>query len=305
MWSFHRSNQDENRRLALTLALGAAGGLALGLLIGRRPNPVGAGELGANLRSRARRAAARLTPERRIRTPWEDDELVRLEDSVIDAFLQNPTLSERGIDVGAISRGIVELSGSVRSEAEADLAVRIANDLPGVQTVVNRLDLEDESRQRDAVRRRIQDGDPALTSTRWEGRRVGMGRMRQGPQTEPDRPDDSQKQTDKALEMADRLHWEEEQMAAQNSRMTERPEDDRPGSRPDFDHDELDNQDPHRRGHAPETLSDRPQALRGRTRVGEGLKPGTELRLEDADIPLKPHSDIGPEPDPEVEDDLR
>jgi hypothetical protein len=304
MWQLFSSEEDERRRLAITLAVGAAGGMALGLLLGARRGGA-PGLADGSLGSRVRRAAARLAPERRIWSAAEETDLVNLEDSVLDAFLQNPTLSERGIDVGAISRGIIELGGSVWSDEEADLAVRIANGVPGVQTVVNRMEIETEARARDSTRRRFESGDPALAQSRWEGRRVGMGRMRQGRQTEPDRPDDSQKHEDKALERADRLDWEEEGLAAQNSRMTADLEHERPGTRPDYVHDDLDNQDPHRRRDAPNTLSDPPQDLRGRSRVGEGLKPGTELRLEDADVPLKPQSDIGPEDLGDADDEAR
>jgi hypothetical protein len=34
---------------------------------------------------------------------------------------------------------------------------------------------------------------------------------------------------------------------------------------------------------------EQPQALNSQARVGEGMKPGTELRLEQSDVPIKPH----------------
>lgn len=268
MWSFNRSDDTELRRSLLALTVGAAGGLAVGLLLSRR------------------------RPGRRVRAAAEELELAALEDAVLDAFLNHELLRERGIDIGAITRGIVELSGSVQTEEEADLAVRVANAVPGVQTVVNRLEVEAERRQLEQTRRRFEDGDPALHETRWEGRRVGMGRMRQGGQTEPARPDESQHQVERALEKADRMQWEEEGLAAQRSRMSAVPEDERPGQRLRYRDDELDNQEPHGR-RAARTLDEPPQELRSASRVGEGLKPGTELRLEDADVPLKPHSDTG------------
>jgi hypothetical protein len=194
--------------------------------------------------------------------------------------------------VGAISRGIIELSGSVYTEEEADMAVRVASSVQGVRTVVNRLEVEEEREFLDETRRRLADGDPALNEKRWEGRRVGMGRMRQGPQTEPDRPDDSQHRIERALAEADRDQWVEEFDGHENVRVDSRPEADRPGQKPNFAPDDLDNQDPHRRHHAAETLDEQPQELRSDSRVGEGTKPGTELRLEDADLPLKPHGDM-------------
>ena len=70
---------------------------------------------GAGAYRRARRppapTASRSRPGRMARAPQVQDELLLLEDAVLDAFLDDGVLSERGIDVGAISEGIVELSG--------------------------------------------------------------------------------------------------------------------------------------------------------------------------------------------------
>lgn len=293
MWSF-RDKKAENRRTVLTFTAGAAGGLLIGALFSGRGAQRQVRGMAPDLRTRVGQAASRISPARQFRTRGDETELSQLEDSVLDAFLNHEFLRERGIDVGAISRGIIELSGSVRTEEEADEAVRIANRIPNVQTVVNRLEIESEREHLDETRRRFEGGDAALQETRWTGRVIGMGRMRQGAETEPDRRDDSQWQQERALRNADRDQWQQEGFAAKNSRMSARPEDTRPGKEPDFEHDDLDNQDPHRRHHAPETLDEQPQDLRTDTRVGEGLKPGTELRLEDADVPLKPHSDITP-----------
>src|SRR5919202_827322 len=62
------------------------------------------------------------------------------------AFRNDPVLSERAIDIGAIGDGIIELSGWVDSEEEAELATTVARGTPGVDTVVNRLTVggEDE-----------------------------------------------------------------------------------------------------------------------------------------------------------------
>jgi hypothetical protein len=289
MWSFRDSKDDaELRQTVLTFSVGAVGGLVVGLLLARRGADRMAQQYGSELRDRA--AGGRYTASG-LHDGVADHELTGLEDAVIDAFLAHPVLSERGIDVGAISRGIVELSGSVYTEDESDTAVRVANSVAGVQTVVNRLEVEEEAEHLDETRRRFEDGDPALTETRWEGRRVGMGRMRQGRQTEPDRPDDSQHQIERALLEADRDEWIEDHDGHENTRVAARPEDDRPDQQPDFEHDDLDNQDPHRRDRAPNTLDEQPQEFRSGTRVGEGMKPGTELELEASDVPVKPHGD--------------
>lgn len=286
MWSFRESRENELRRTILTLGAGAIGGLAVGLLVGRSRRA--ARQLAGDLRDRLGETAGRYAPERLA----ADTELAALEDGVLDAFLNHEILRERGIDVGGVSHGIIELSGTVYTEEEADLAVRVAGAVAGVQTVVNRLEVEEEARLREETRRRFEAGDPALNETRWEGRIVGMGRPRQGPQTEPNRPDDSQRQVERALEQADRADWQSEDLAAQKPRTDARPEAERPRQHPEFEEEELDHQDPHER-HAARTLDEQPQELHTRSRVGEGLKPGTELRLEDADVPLKPHSDVG------------
>ncbi|CAN5746423.1 hypothetical protein BH23GEM7_BH23GEM7_40450 [soil metagenome] len=287
MWVFRQRKESEIGTLVLTLAVGAAGGLAAGVLLGARTRELPVGGGGNGLRERAWSAAARLRPERRYRLDGEQTELEALEDAVLDAFLADEILSERGIDVGAISRGIIELSGSVHTEEDADRAVNVAGRVDGVETVVDRMEVEEEVRHLEETRQRFEDEDPALTETQWEGRRVGMGRMRQGGQTEPDRPDDSQKLEERALAEADRNEWVEEGFASKNPRMTAHERD--PGNPTRFHHDDLDNQDPHRRHHAPVTLDEQPEERNSGARVGEPPKPGTELRLEDADVPVKPH----------------
>lgn len=302
MWLF-RDKKAENRRAVLTYTIGAVSGLLAGALFsGRGAQPQAPG-VSTDLRSRVGRTASRFSPARQFRTPGEETDLSRLEDAVLDAFLNHEFLSERGIDVGAISRGIIELSGSVYTEEEADEAVRVANRISSVQTVVNRLEIESENKHLEATRQRFENGDAALLDTNWTGRLVGMGRMRQGAETEPDRRDDSQWQQERALEKADRDQWQREGFASKHSRMSASSEGVRPGTEPNFDHDDLDNQDPHRRHDAPVALDDQPQDLRTDTRVGEGLKPGTELRLEGADLPLKPHGNATPPRDDEEEEE--
>lgn len=275
------NGEPDRGQQALTFIVGAAGGLALGALISGWGSPREAERLGDRIRDRARGAAARLRPGRLRRLQGEQLELVQLEDDVLDAFLNDEVLRERGIDVGAISRGIIELSGSIRTDDEADHAVRIARRVPGVETVVNRMDVEDEARRLESARRRFEDGDPALTEARWEGRRSGMGRPRQGLQTEPDRRDDSRKLREVALDQADRDQWMSEDISYKKPRMAVRPEDRRSDEQEtNFEHDDLDHQDPHRRHHAPNTLDEQPEERNTGARVGEPPKPGTELDLE-------------------------
>ena len=116
-----------------------------------------------------------------------DDGVPLLEERVLEAFNNDPILAERAIDIGAMSEGIIELAGWVDTDDEAEHAMTIARGVPGVDTVVNRLLVDDEERQIDDNIQRFRDGDPALTDARWEGQQVGTGKRRQGTSDEPDR----------------------------------------------------------------------------------------------------------------------
>src|SRR4029434_5705286 len=107
------------------------------------------------------------------------------EERVLEAFRNDPILSERAIDIGAIGDGIIELTGWVHEPDEATHAVTITRGVPGVETVVNRLDVrmagaEEPSEIEDEPRKPLQGG-------RWEGQQVGTGRRRQGNSSESDR----------------------------------------------------------------------------------------------------------------------
>lgn len=290
---FHEPEPDYGRD-ALTFALGAAGGLALGLLLVRGlPTPQGGVRLGRELRDRARTMAGRLRPARLRRMGPEQRALNALEDRVLEAFYADPVLGDRGIDIGAISPGIIELSGSVWAEEEAERAVRVATGVNGVRTVVNRMDVEDEARHFERTRRRLEEEGSGLTSLQHGTARVGgMGMRRQGRETDPDRPDDSHDIGMGALKDADRGQWEDEGFASPAPRAR------RDAWRPHFAEDEVEPQDPHGK-HAPVTLDHPPEQLNSAARVGEGSKSGEHLALEKTDLPRKPHADrpAGPEPE--------
>ncbi len=110
-----------------------------------------------------------------------------LEERVLEAFRNDPILSERAVDIGAVEEQIIELTGWVNSDDEAHQAVAIARGVPGVETVVNRLAIRNEEDLFDDAAQRYEDGDPALTGAHWEGQLVGTGRRRQGNSTEIDR----------------------------------------------------------------------------------------------------------------------
>src|SRR4051812_20759526 len=110
-----------------------------------------------------------------------------LEERVLEAFRNDPILSERAIDIGGIGEETIELAGWVNTEEEAEHAVVLARGVPGVETVVNRIAVGDIEDRLSDESRRFEEGDEALTEARWEGRTVGTGRRRQGTSDEIDR----------------------------------------------------------------------------------------------------------------------
>ena len=110
-----------------------------------------------------------------------------LEERVLEAYRNDPLLSERAIDIGAIQEGIIELTGWVNAEDEARQAVDVARGVPGVETVVNRLAVRSDEDLFDEMADRYESGDSSLTEAHWEGQQVGTGRRRQGNSTEIDR----------------------------------------------------------------------------------------------------------------------
>jgi hypothetical protein len=110
-----------------------------------------------------------------------------LEERVLEAYRNDPILSERAIDIGAIQEGIIELTGWVNAEDEAKQAVDVARGVPGVETVINRLAVRSDEDLFDEMAERYESGDSSLTESHWEGQQVGTGRRRQGDSSEIDR----------------------------------------------------------------------------------------------------------------------
>jgi BON domain len=172
------------------VAAGALAGMAAGVFLAQRFG--GLSGITTRLRDRFGRGDDEGEPR------WsgedyigQDDELddsdEALEERVLEAYRNDPILSERAIDIGAIGDGIIELTGWVHAENEATHAVTLARGVPGVETVVNRLTVREDEQELDEASRRYRDGDPALTEARWEGQGVGTGRRRQGTSAEADR----------------------------------------------------------------------------------------------------------------------
>ena len=198
-----RFEDDDDSSLGGTITsalLGAVAGFAVGMLVAQRVGGFSGLVESVKCRNRSEdheaEAAGPVVADdfSEYDDDYEDDELEDegvpnegLEERVLEAFRNDPILSERAIDIGGIGEETIELAGWVNSEAEAEHAVVLARGVPGVETVVNRIAVGDvEERIRDHARR-VEEGDDALTEARWEGRTIGTGRRRQGTSDEPDR----------------------------------------------------------------------------------------------------------------------
>jgi hypothetical protein len=202
----YAEDEDESpSRNALYIAIGAAAGFAAGVLMAERfggfkgltdrlKDTFGAGAGGAGEEEEEFDYEGLDEDEF---DPDFDDDLTpskaslngaeELEERVLEAFRNDPILSERAIDIGAVEDGIIELTGWVNSDDESHQAVVIARGVPGVETVVNRLAIRTDEDLFDDAAHRYEDGDPAFTERHWEGQQVGTGRRRQGNSTEIDR----------------------------------------------------------------------------------------------------------------------
>jgi hypothetical protein len=272
MRRFRNDNEREWKKDLASFLLGAIGGLATGILLSR---------LIPRIRSAAGRRKAttslvpsRVKPARLHRAGPDQPDLDRLEEAVFSGLMADGVFRERGIDVGVAGPGIIELSGSVWTEDEADRAVSLANRISGVLTVVNRLDVEELAR-RAAFRRRLTGTETSSTFSHFEGRVGGMGRRRQGSATERPRRDDSQRLREGSLAAADRTQWSDEGL------MDIRKADSRSANPTRFPEGELDNQDPQvtRLRETPGTT----QLSANSDRSGRGPRSGSELRLEPSD----------------------
>jgi hypothetical protein len=203
----YRDEESSSTATILGVLAGALAGFAAGMYVAQRVGGV------SGLRSKlaARRGAAPRSDEETLRDryaaqhgadydydedeydEYEVDEFEEasfdeaLEERVLEAFRNDPILSERAIDIGSIGEAAIELAGWVETEGEAQHAVTLARGVPGVDTVVNRIAIGDEERRFEEAARRVREGDPSLTEAHWEGGQVGTGRRRQGTSDEPDR----------------------------------------------------------------------------------------------------------------------
>jgi BON domain-containing protein len=210
--------RDDDRSTSSTVTsvlVGALAGFAVGVLVSKRIG--GWSGLRARLRALAQDPAEAARHAAEVGEFYDDDEYdeddeieggderdEELEDRVLEAFRNDPILCERAVDIGSLGPGIIELTGWVVSEEEAQHAVTLARGVPGVETVVNRIAVGAREERLDEAARRVEEGDPALTEAQWEGARVGTGRRRQGTSDEPDR------HADPAVPLEDRWLGEDE-----------------------------------------------------------------------------------------------
>ena len=150
--------QDDDDSLAGTVTsvmLGAVAGFAVGMLVAQRVGGFSGLAKKVRLRGSSRGGSMRPSGPAVADDFSEfdedyDDELEDegvpnegLEERVLEAFRNDPILSERAIDIGGIGDETIELAGWVNTEEEAEHAVVLARGVPGVETVVNRIAVGD------------------------------------------------------------------------------------------------------------------------------------------------------------------
>lgn len=238
------------------ILIGTAAGLIMGAAIGRRYG--GVREL------------------RLIR------ELARTEERIVDRFMADPILSERALDVAALTPRIIELSGTVLDEDEADRAVALAQETSGATTVVNRLDVAvlDEHVQR-TRRRNAAEGLDGAGAGRPTQLGVGTGRRRQGRETDPNRPDDKVKLVTKALGVNRVAETAGDDLA----KLSPAVEGHTTAPAAPTDRGTVDEASHRRLGNVPEESL---QDLNPSAGVHESIKKGTRLTLEQSGLDMEP-----------------
>ena len=163
---FRGRRQARNRTLLL-VALGAIGGLALGVVLADRT--AGLDGLTSRVRNAKRRRRADLDDAESVEPVSDpagtfaaddiDDEAedsvetfqsaqaepddMEIEARVLEVFRHDPTLRGRAIDIGAIGNGVVELTGWVYSAEELAYALTLARGVPEVVDVMDSLAVRD------------------------------------------------------------------------------------------------------------------------------------------------------------------
>lgn len=185
----YRDRGPSGSGLAMSVAAGALVGFVAGVFVAQRTG--GFAALTAKLRGTLGRPVDEDYDD--AEEFAEDDDLegeesftgATLEERVLEAYMNDPILSERAVDIGEIGTGIIELAGWVETDEEADHAVTVARGVPDVDTVVNRLTVGVEEDVLEENFDRFAEGDSAQAG--WEGQQVGTGKRRQGSSKDIDR----------------------------------------------------------------------------------------------------------------------
>ena len=125
-------------------------------------------------------------------------DLDRLEGAAVEVLRHDSVTGGCAIDVAALAPGILELTGTVPTHDAGQRATRLLHAVAGVKTVINRVDVEGAAARPSGPQRW---GGGGGGGGEWTGMRVGMGRRRQSPDTDPDQPDDSAKLLDRSLQV--------------------------------------------------------------------------------------------------------
>ncbi len=167
--------RDESPRMSegmIFLAIGAAAGIAAGVVVAQKFG--GFASLATKLRERLGGGDDEAEFVADEYDEYDDDEdeelspLEELEERVLEAYHNDPILSERAVDIGAIDKGIIELTGWVYAASEAEHAVTVARGTPGVETVLNRLAVRSEEDRLEDSADRSDDGEERLTESHWD-----------------------------------------------------------------------------------------------------------------------------------------
>ena len=246
MSPFRYRDEESNAASALYVALGALAGFAAGVVVAQQYG--GFSGLTDKIRDRIsglRNGTAEVEDEAEEQLgahahdheyDEEDDEdyddgygeddgdldpAEELEERVLEAFRNDPILSERAIDIGAIDDGIVELTGWVNADDESQQAVTVARGVPGVETVVNRLAVRSEEEMYDEL---AEDYNEETADGHWEGQTLGTGRRRQGNSAEVDRHEDTRTPIEEKILDKEYLDADEEaDIKAERRRRSSKP----------------------------------------------------------------------------------
>jgi hypothetical protein len=160
----------------LMLAVGALAGFAAGVYLSQRFG--GVAGVTAKLRSRFRAESDEQHEGHGEDEQYEEEDELdeegvfvsaneELEERVLSAFSNDPTLRERAVDIGAVAEHTIELTGHVFTSAESDHATVMARGVPGVDVVVNRLHVRHDEQAEASAAEPSADDDPHYADSKW------------------------------------------------------------------------------------------------------------------------------------------